>query len=197
VNSRRPPRLAVWLLRSTGLARHNEPLAGDLLEEFRNGRTAAWYWRQAFMAIAAEFGQSLRSRRLELLALCGGWAAESCSLFVWWILHGSFVADLVIVFLMLFSCGAAWVLRSPDSSLGGAGDGKSHGSPSLLILGTGQIVGLFAFVAQGLPQIDPVYLFVLHLLLTLNLLRLFFGVVRTLRALPNSSLGARNPGGDA
>jgi hypothetical protein len=77
VNSRQPPALAVWLLKRLGVAARNEPLAGDLLEEFRNGRTAAWYWRQTFMAIAAAFGLRLHSRRLEFLALFVGWSAES------------------------------------------------------------------------------------------------------------------------
>jgi hypothetical protein len=40
---RKPPRLANWLLDHSGVARQNPPLAGDLLEEFRSGRSAAWF----------------------------------------------------------------------------------------------------------------------------------------------------------
>jgi hypothetical protein len=46
MNRRRPPRLAIWLLKSLGFIRRNPALIGDLLEEFRNGRSEAWYWRQ-------------------------------------------------------------------------------------------------------------------------------------------------------
>ena len=45
-----PPRLATLLLR--GLAPPNDPLAGDLAEEFAAGRSASWYWRQVGSAIA-------------------------------------------------------------------------------------------------------------------------------------------------
>jgi len=43
---RRPPRLAIWVLKSLGFIRRNPALIGDLLEEFRSGRSTAWYWRQ-------------------------------------------------------------------------------------------------------------------------------------------------------
>jgi hypothetical protein len=42
MSPRRPPALADWLLDRSGFARQNPPLAGNLLEEFRSGRSAAW-----------------------------------------------------------------------------------------------------------------------------------------------------------
>lgn len=47
-----PPRIATWLLQSFALADRNEALAGDLLEEFRAGRSSGWYRRQVLSAIA-------------------------------------------------------------------------------------------------------------------------------------------------
>lgn len=47
----RPPRLATWLLEQFSPVLQNAPLAGDLLEAFKQGRTAGWYWRQVFVAI--------------------------------------------------------------------------------------------------------------------------------------------------
>ena len=44
-----PPRLATWLLSRFGPA--NDALLGDLLEEYRAGRSARWYWRQVMMAM--------------------------------------------------------------------------------------------------------------------------------------------------
>jgi hypothetical protein len=42
--------LALWLLGH--LAHRNEPLAGDLLEQFRSRRSALWLWSQLLFAIA-------------------------------------------------------------------------------------------------------------------------------------------------
>ena len=42
--------LALWLLGH--LAPRNEPLAGDLLEQFRAGRSVVWLWSQLLYAIA-------------------------------------------------------------------------------------------------------------------------------------------------
>jgi hypothetical protein len=49
-----PPATATWLLEHFTPGERNEALAGDLLEEFQNGRTARWYWRQVTVAIAIE-----------------------------------------------------------------------------------------------------------------------------------------------
>jgi hypothetical protein len=48
--SRRMSTLALWLL--ARLAHRNEPLAGDLLEQFRTGRSVLWLWFQIVLAIA-------------------------------------------------------------------------------------------------------------------------------------------------
>src|SRR6202007_671645 len=37
----------------------HEALAGDLLEEFTQGRSTAWYWRQVFVAILAGLSKEL------------------------------------------------------------------------------------------------------------------------------------------
>ena len=42
MNRRRPPKLATWLLDRLGYTHRNAALAGDLLEEFRSGRFAAF-----------------------------------------------------------------------------------------------------------------------------------------------------------
>ena len=60
-----PPRLATWLLRRCGPA--NDALLGDLLEEYREGRSARWYWRQ--VVIAMFVGRSRYLPRLIISAL--------------------------------------------------------------------------------------------------------------------------------
>lgn len=50
-NSLDPPKLATWLIEQFSSILQNAPLAGDLMEEFKQGRSAAWYWRQVIWAI--------------------------------------------------------------------------------------------------------------------------------------------------
>lgn len=59
-----PPALATWLLEHLVLGPKNEALAGDLLEEFRQRRSVAWYWRQVLGAILVGFLNELRSQWL-------------------------------------------------------------------------------------------------------------------------------------
>ncbi len=47
--TRRPPRLAMRLL--DYFLPDNEPLTGDLLEEFERRQSRCWFWRQALAAI--------------------------------------------------------------------------------------------------------------------------------------------------
>lgn len=75
---RRPPRLAVWLLQRSGVAT-NEPLAGDLLEEFRRGRSVGWFWRQTGTAVLNTFVKGLRAERLDILAWVLGGCAETAA----------------------------------------------------------------------------------------------------------------------
>jgi hypothetical protein len=69
---RRPPALANWLLDRLG---RNAALAGDLLEEFRGGRSAAWYWRQTFVVVAHSIASGGELRPY-LLALSAAYAAQ-------------------------------------------------------------------------------------------------------------------------
>jgi hypothetical protein len=57
----RPPGAATWLLQHLGS--DNGPLAGDLLEEFSEGRTAHWYWRQVMTAIFMDIPRQIWAHR--------------------------------------------------------------------------------------------------------------------------------------
>ncbi len=52
-----PPKLATWLLNNFGATRHRRALVGDLLEEFRGGRSRSWFWRQALLIVARQLGR--------------------------------------------------------------------------------------------------------------------------------------------
>lgn len=69
---RRIPGVASWLLDRLGPG--VESLSGDLIEEFQAGRSRAWFWRQAFIAMALETGRTLRQHPLLILrGLVVGW----------------------------------------------------------------------------------------------------------------------------
>jgi len=52
MRSTEPPHLATWLIEHTG--RDRTSLAGDLLEEYRRGRSTAWYWKQVLTTLARD-----------------------------------------------------------------------------------------------------------------------------------------------
>jgi hypothetical protein len=54
-----PPSLATWILDHAVPGGRDEGLAGDLLEEYRSGRSAGWYWRQVFSATVIGFTRML------------------------------------------------------------------------------------------------------------------------------------------
>ena len=61
-NSPEPPRMATWLLEQFSPVLENAPLAGDLIEAFKQGRSAGWYWRQVFWALLVALPNLLRKK---------------------------------------------------------------------------------------------------------------------------------------
>lgn len=59
---RHPPRVATWLLQRLGAGRHSESLEGDLIEQYAQGRSRLWYWRQAAMAIVVARARAFRAQ---------------------------------------------------------------------------------------------------------------------------------------
>lgn len=60
----KPPAVARWILEHLVPGKKNDALAGDLLEEFRRGRSSTWYWRQVLSAFAVGCTQELRANWL-------------------------------------------------------------------------------------------------------------------------------------
>jgi hypothetical protein len=85
MRSSQPPAAATWLLVRFSFGRRNDSLIGDLIEEYGNGRSGAWYWRQALTAIAVAFCQEIRAHKLlAVRAVAIGWAV--------WYVYGVFVS---------------------------------------------------------------------------------------------------------
>lgn len=67
---REPPPAATWMLTHLGSGHRNDALYGDLLEEFKAGRSEGWYWRQVLAACGISWFSALSMRiPLALFAL--------------------------------------------------------------------------------------------------------------------------------
>jgi hypothetical protein len=89
---REPPATATWLLEHFSPGKRNEALAGDLLEEFQNGRTAGWYWSQVLVAVALGwFRHSLAHPSVFVFAALWSIAAPS-----WYVLTDKIQNDLTV-----------------------------------------------------------------------------------------------------
>lgn len=71
---RNAPRIATWLLNR--LSGCDEALVGDMVEEYRRGRSRLWYWRQTSIAVLRTTVADVRShpvlalRAFVLMVLC-------------------------------------------------------------------------------------------------------------------------------
>ncbi len=66
MDNRKPPALATWMLDHLRSRGSNDALSGDLLEAFRIGRSAGWYWYQVIAAIAIVWGRNVWHHRVTL-----------------------------------------------------------------------------------------------------------------------------------
>lgn len=57
MTERAPPKIALWLLKHWGSPYQGEALAGDLLEQYQEGRSRAWCWRQTITAVLLARGR--------------------------------------------------------------------------------------------------------------------------------------------
>ena len=61
---RSSPAVARWLLSSFGCSPKNDAILGDLDEQFQNGRSGGWYWRQALTAIVTGLWHEITAHKL-------------------------------------------------------------------------------------------------------------------------------------
>jgi hypothetical protein len=61
MSERVPPAIATWLIERLGPVHHRESLIGDLIEQYRRGRSERWYWRQVVIAVLLARLPSVRS----------------------------------------------------------------------------------------------------------------------------------------
>jgi hypothetical protein len=74
MRDQQPPRVATWLAQRLVSGPKRESLLGDLIEQYREGRSGIWYWRQVLAAILIGNVHDLAAHKmLALRALTIGW----------------------------------------------------------------------------------------------------------------------------
>jgi len=120
MKSAAPPKLASWLLCHQVSGYQAESLAGDLTEEYTQGRSEGWFWRQVLSAVARSYLRVFRVYGLRFLgAVAAGWGvfllAIRCWGPIWTIVQSelsAFGANLPAQWLQTLSVlfSVAWVI---------------------------------------------------------------------------------------
>jgi hypothetical protein len=91
-----PPSIATWLLDRFGADPQHDAVAGDLLEQYRLGRSRLWYWREVITAITVGTCAAFRNHKLVTLrALVIGWVVTYISTWIVGPLEYAIVARLI------------------------------------------------------------------------------------------------------
>jgi hypothetical protein len=77
-NEQSPPRMALWILTRLYPKRNREAVAGDLIERFREGRSAGWFWYQALTAVFLGASSFLGSLCIDICFASVGTAVMWC-----------------------------------------------------------------------------------------------------------------------
>jgi hypothetical protein len=68
------PRIARWLLKHFGSSPNNDAIIGDIAEQYSQGHSRAWYWRQVCVAIVMGLVNECRGHKwITARALLIGW----------------------------------------------------------------------------------------------------------------------------
>jgi hypothetical protein len=101
-HERHPPACATWLLERFSGRYRRDALLGDLLEEYRRGRSDAWYWREAMVAVMTA-GHSRLCRAVPGLAV----------LLCWWstVVVLAFIFKTAVPLLLILDPSVFWFLK--------------------------------------------------------------------------------------
>jgi hypothetical protein len=161
-----PPPIPTWMLQHLTPGPRSQALAGDLLEEFRSGRSDGWYWRQALAACAISWLNNLRTRvPLLVFALLWSMLAPAWKVFIdgiqgapifdriWPLFGPVWVLPAFAVWLLLnsvFLCAGIFVFALSNSSFGQVLRGKRLIHAFLLALLVFVPIYLITFVLVNL-----------------------------------------------
>jgi len=93
----RPPFVASWILDRFGSAPETEAIAGDLLEQYQQGRSRWWYWREVIVAVVRGAWSGVQQHVLLLLLAI---AAACIVNFAWQWLVTPFEYSLIVRYVL-------------------------------------------------------------------------------------------------
>jgi len=172
LNTRQPPRIATRLLTQLVCLERRDALVGDLIEQYRNGRSGFWYWRQALTALAVTaWSEMRRSPAMAIRVIVFGYVLSEFLMYSAGALIMHFIPNTGLMFALLsaFLCAvvAGWIIE------------RTH-SPSLLIIFVASIwvVSVILFgVYAWLPFMDRMPTAILVFYVTLDFLVVPVGVL--------------------
>src|SRR5262245_63925343 len=124
-----PPSLGMKLLVAFVPERTAEALCGDLIEEYRRGRSRGWFWGQVLVALVVSATQEVQSNKLHTIrALLIGYSVAAVLCYVTTSLVAHFVQFvlglktylLFLPFVFFSAAASGWVVR------------RSHAKPTVL-----------------------------------------------------------------
>ena len=108
MTGQQPPWVATWLAQRLVSGPRRESLLGDLIEQYRQGRSGIWYWRQVLAAILVGTVHDLAAHKtLALRTLMIGWTLYYLFAFpVTW--AGGIAEDWLSQRVILCAPGSFW-----------------------------------------------------------------------------------------
>lgn len=144
-----PPALATALLELLIRPRTSAGLIGDLIEEYRNGRSRTWYWQQTIVALVLSAFREGREHKLQASSaivlgyLCGAslcyFTTSAAGKFV-----GGYTAYLLFLPLAFVSAAiSGWILS------------RTHSRPMVLVFAIFCVIAsVVAFAAYAVFPVD-------------------------------------------
>lgn len=122
MTTRRPPPIATRLLNQLVFLERRDALVGDLIEQYRNGRSDRWYWHQTLTAIATStWFEMRRSAALTIRVIVFGYVVSEALMYSTGALIMRFMPDntalLVALLPACFLCAvvAGWIIERTHS----------------------------------------------------------------------------------